>query len=811
MNISHEWLKAFVPHALTAEQLRDLMTAHVATVEGFERTRAELEPFVVAQVIESERIPETRLSFNKVDDGSGTLLEVVCGAPNVTVGAKYPFARSGTTMPGGMLIERRKIRGFASNGMLCSPRELGLGDDHDGILELRTDAPTGTPLLEVMPLSDVRLVMDVLPNRPDLLSHQGVARDVAAVTGVATQLPPELTGIPATPTAMRGDTSAVSGGVSVRLESVADCPRYCAVVIRGLTVGPSPDWLRRRIEAIGSRSINNVVDATNYVLHGFGQPVHAFDLSKLAGNAIVVRRARAGESLTTLDGTARKLDPSMLVIADEEQATALAGIMGGQPSEVSASTTDVLLEVATFAPKVVRGARRALGLSTDASYRYERGIDDAAVSRTADIAAGLIALVGGGTIALKLDVGADVAARPPVSLKPERVSRLLGDAVSADETARLLQSLGFAVVASEAEFRVTPPSWRHDVSRDVDLVEEVARLRGYDRLPDALTGARPSTVPDHPLHLIAHRVRQALAGRGLLEVRPLPYTRGSAVAADALVRVRNPIGDDEPFLRQELLFTLGRRAEYNLSRMQGDVRIFEIGTAFLSGANGAVKEEIRVGALIMGARRPRHFTEPEPPPFDAWDAKALAEAIAHATWPGARVVLVAGEADLLWSVMVEGTDRGSVCAVPLDAPVWAKRAFGIEITLGKMPAMPVAARGAHDYSHGVAQGPSRTPVRYAALPVHPAAEFDLALIVPDAVAAATVEETIRGTAGELLETLVVFDEYRGEGLPAGTRSLAWRLTFRHPERTLRDKEIEGRRAQLLKTLHTEIGVVARTN
>lgn len=452
MNISHEWLKAFVPHALTAEQLRDLMTAHVATVEGFERARAELEPFVVAQVIESERIPETRLSFNKVDDGSGTLLEVVCGAPNVTVGAKYPFARSGTTMPGGMLIERRKIRGFASNGMLCSPRELGLGDDHDGILELKTDAPTGTPLLEVMPLSDVRLVVDVLPNRPDLLSHHGVARDVAAVTGVATQLPPELTGIPATPAATRGDTSAVSGGVSVRIESVADCARYCAVVIRGLTVGPSPDWLRRRIEAIGSRSINNVVDATNYVLHGFGQPVHAFDLSKLAGNAIVVRRARAGESLTTLDGTARKLDPSMLVIADEEDPTALAGIMGGQPSEVNAFTTDVLLEVATFAPKVVRAGRRALALSTDASYRYERGIDDAAVSRTADIAAGLIALVGGGTIALKLDVGADAPARGPVSLKPERVSRLLGDAVSADETERLLRSLGFAVVASEAEF-----------------------------------------------------------------------------------------------------------------------------------------------------------------------------------------------------------------------------------------------------------------------------------------------------------------------------------------------------------------------
>jgi phenylalanyl-tRNA synthetase beta chain len=762
----------------------------------------------VGQVIESEKIPETRLSFNKVDDGTGTLLEVVCGAPNVTVGAKYPFARSGTTMPGGLLIEKRKIRGFTSNGMLCSPRELGLGDDHDGILELKTDAAPGTPLLAVMPISDARFVVDVLPNRPDLLSHCGVARDVSAVTGVGVQMPPELAGIAKLPKFVHGASTVESGGISVRLDDLADCPGYVAVVIRGLTVGPSPEWLRRRIEAIGSRSISNVVDATNYVLHGFGQPVHAFDLKKLAGPGIIVRRAKAGETLTTLDGTARKLDPSMLVIADAERPTALAGIMGGQVSEVTAATTDVLLEVATFSPKVVRAGRRALGLSTDASYRYERGIDDAALLRMAEIAAGLIAMVAGGKMERVLFAGGDAPARPAVSLRVERVAHLLGDAVSAGEVSKLLTSVGFTLKKAGAVFSVTPPSWRNDVTRDVDLVEEVARLRGYDRLPVALNGARPSTVPDHPMHVMGRRIRDALVARGLAETRPLPYAKEGATP---LVRVRNPIGDDEPFLRTSLLSTLAGRAEYNLSRMQGDVRIFEVGTSFAPAPNGAVREEIRVAALVMGARRPRHFTEPEPPAFDAWDVKSLAGTIAATAWPAARVVLAPGEEGALWSVMIDGANRGTVRQVVLDAPVWASPAFGVEITLGKMPAAPPAQRGAHDYSRADAAGGTGAVVRYVPLPVTPAAEFDLALLVPDAVPAGEVERLIRVTSGELLEGVVLFDEYRGDGVPAGTRSLAWRLTFRHPERTLRDKEIEGRRAQLLKTLQKEIGVVARTN
>ncbi|MBM4193558.1 MAG: phenylalanine--tRNA ligase subunit beta [Gemmatimonadetes bacterium] len=806
MNVSHEWLGAFVPHGLPAERVRDLITAHVATVEGFERTRAELAPFVVGQVVASERIPDTRLSFNKVDDGTGTLLEVVCGAPNVTVGAKYPFARTGTTMPAGFVIEKKKIRGFTSNGMLCSARELGLGDDHDGIYALDTEAPVGTPLLSVLPLADTRLVLDVLPNRPDLLSHLGVARELAALTGTTVRLPEELPAAAAV-TPVRGAASASAGGVRVTLADSADCGRYCAVIIRGLKVGPSPDWLRRRVESVGGRSINNVVDATNYLLHGFGQPVHAFDLATLGGGAIGVRRAAAGESLTTLDGAARTLDASVLVIADASVPVALAGLMGGKATEVTECTTDVLLEVATFAPRVVRGGRRKLGMSTDASYRYERGIDDAAVESNARIAAALIVAVAGGEVAAMASVGTDPAARASVAVAATKVSRLLGDAVGPEESAALLRAIGFATTVDGDRVTATPPSWRHDVARDVDLVEDIARLRGFDRLPDALTAARLGTVPDHPLYTLGVRVRNALVADGLLEVRPLPYRAG---AERPLVRVRNPLGEDEPFLRDSILDTLARRAEHNLARMQGNVRIFEIGTAFLPGDGASVKEAIHVGALVMGARRPPHFTESEPPAFDAWDAKALAERMVHAAWPASRVELKPAEAPALWSALVDGTARGVVTPVALDAPVWASAAFGVELTLGKMPARPPAARGAHEYERTGGADRSTTPARYVPLPTTPAAEFDLALVVPDAVSAAAVEKTLRGVSGEMLESLLLFDEYRGDKVPAGTRSLAWRLTFRHPERTLRDKEIEGRRAQLLKTLEKELNVRART-
>ena len=808
MNVSHAWLSRFVPHGRSPEAVRDLLTAHVATVEGLDRIGADLAPFVVAQVVASERIPDTKLSFNQVDDGSGTLLEVVCGAPNVTVGHKYPFARTGTTMPGGLLIEKRKIRGFTSNGMLCSARELGLGQEHDGILTLDTAAAPGTPLLDVLPSGDVRIVVDVLPNRPDLLSHLGVAHELSALTGTPLQRPPEIAALPpvATPV-VRADREARAGGVTVRIEDRAGCPQYAAAVIGGLTVGPSPAWLREAVEAVGGRSINNLVDATNYLLHGFGQPVHAFDATTLAGGALVVRRARAGETLVTLDGTRRTLDAGMLVIADAEVPTALAGVMGGQGSEVTAGTTRVVLEVAEFAPALVRATRRAVGLSTDASYRFERGIDGGAVGEMLTIGAALLAHLGGGQVEALLHLGDAPAPKTPVPVRPARVAAVLGDAVPADEIATWLRRIGCTVRdGAPGTLVVTPPSWRHDITREVDLIEEVARLRGFDRLPDTLQGARPGTVPDHPLFTAYRRLRDALVAEGLHEVRPLPFSAG---ASEGFVRVLNPLAEDEPFLRRRVLDTLARRAEYNLNRMQGDVRLFEVGAVFAPAGEGLPLEEQRVGALLMGSRRPPHFTEPQPPAFDAWDAKALAERTAAVAFPGGAVRCVPGDGATLWVVEVDGRAVGTVERVALDAPIWAKPAFGVELSLGPVANAPVAAPGTHAHA---APAPVRRPdpIRFRALPTTPAAEFDLALLVPETVPAAQVQALLVEVSGAQLERCVLFDEFRGAGVPDGMRSLAWRLTFRHPERTLRDKEIEGRRVQLLKALEVQLGVRPRT-
>lgn len=807
MIASHAWLKAFVPHTLAPDALGELVGRHVATLDGRAQLRADLVPFVVARVVESEKIPDTKLSFNKVDDGSGTLLEVVCGAPNVTVGAMYPFARTGTVMPGGQLtIEKRKIRGFTSNGMLCSARELGLGQEHDGILTLETDAAPGTPLLQVLPLGDTQFEFDVLANRPDLFSHLGLAREVSALTGVAMTEPAELGPRPA-------GLEATPPGVRVVVEAPTLCPCYVAVVVRGVTVGPSPDWLRARVESVGGRSISNVVDATNYVLHGFGQPTHAFDLATLGGSAIVVREARAGETITTLDGVARTLAPGMLVIADAERPQAIAGVIGGKDSEVTGETTDVLLEVARFEPRQVRRTRRAIGVSTDASYRFERGVDGAATRRMAERLAALVVQVAGGRVDGVIEVGSAPAPAPAVALSHARVELLLGDRVPAAEVERWLAAIGFGVErAGEGAWRVTPPSWRHDVSRDVDLVEEIARLRGFDVLPDTLRPSRPGTVPDHPLHVAGERVRDALVAAGLYEVKPLPFVAGHD---DTHARVRNPLAEDEPHLRRAILETLAKRAEYNLSRMQGDIRLFEVGSVFEKGDGPLPVERAHAALLVMGARQPAHFTDGarhrtnEPPAFDAWDAKALAQALAAAAHPGRAIALVPGTGDdELWRLDADGVVLGRVVRVALDAPVWAKAAFGVEITLGALSSAMTAPRGGHDYQGAPARA-TVPPVQYRPLPVQPAAEIDLALLVPDTVQAADVARVIRATAGDLLERLAVFDEFRGQGVAEGHRSLAWRLTFRHKERTLGAKEIEGRRSAIVKALEAQLGVTVR--
>jgi phenylalanyl-tRNA synthetase beta chain len=376
MNASYEWLRALVPFSLTPTELRDLLTSRCATVDDVISLRDDLGDIIIGRVAEAARHPNSdHLWVTKVDVGTGTLVDVVCGAANVTVDALYPFAPVGAELPGGMKIEKRKIRGETSEGMLCSARELGLGQDHEGIMALSIDAAPGTKFLDAMPIGDTQLVVDVLPNRPDLLSHEGLAREIAAATG-GTVNRPEI--VEEKPFVIRTHTvkatSGKVGDVTVRLEDTDGCVRYAGAVIGGLKVGPSPDWLVRRLEAVGARPINNVVDVTNYMLLGFGQPMHAFDLEKIARSTVVVRKTRGEELIKTLDGVDRTLAPGTVVIGDAEKAQAIAGVIGGSGSEVSEETTEIFLEVAAFNPVRIRATRRALGISTDASYRFERGV-----------------------------------------------------------------------------------------------------------------------------------------------------------------------------------------------------------------------------------------------------------------------------------------------------------------------------------------------------------------------------------------------------------------------------------------------------
>jgi phenylalanyl-tRNA synthetase beta chain len=795
MNISHEWLRDFVPTGLSPREVRDLLTSRCATVEEMRPVRQDLRDIVIGRVVEAARHPESdHLWITKVDAGQGELLDVVCGAPNVTAGASYPFAPVGATLPGGLKIEKRKIRGQLSNGMLCSARELGLGQDHEGILALEMDASPGASFLETVGAGDTLLVVDVMPNRPDLLSHRGIARELAAATGERLQ---QFEGEPwagvigvATLQAAQSH-SGKTGDITVTIEDREGCERYAAVIIRGVRVAPSPEWLSRRLVAIGARPINNVVDATNYMLHGYGQPMHAFDLGKL-GNRVIVRRAKAGERLVTLDGVERTLRDSMTVIAGAERAEAIAGVIGGKGSEVTDATTDVLLEVAIFDPRRVRAARRALGFSTDASYRFERHVDPESVPVLAAQAAALIASLTGGRVeGAGVDVHPAPRNRERVSVRPARAAALIGDPIPAEAMAGHLASVGFELLDNTDEvICTTVPSWRSDVTAEVDLIEEIARLHGYDHVSTDLRPFRLGESPDAPLWLVERRVREALVAEGLLEARPMPFV---AEGKGTDIRVRNPLAENEAYLRSSILETLARRAEHNLGHMQGDVRLFEIGTVFARGEGERPDEKRHVAALIMGDCRPRHFTDSKPPQCDLWDAKWIAEVVALAAFGTDDLKFSMNEGSAGLAVSAGGRDVGLVTEVPLDAPAWAAPAFGVEL----------------DITDAALPGVHRTITRQ--LPVTPAVHVDLALVVPEELPAARIADTIRAHAGELLEKLELFDEFRGQGVDEGHRSLAWRLTFRHPDRTLRDKEIDARRAKLLKALEGELGVRQRTS
>lgn len=786
MNVSYGWLRSIAPSITeSAREISDRLGMLGAPVDELVPLAEELGDVVIARVDEVRPHPNAdRLRLCSVSAG-GAQLQVVCGAPNVEAGRYYPFAPIGARLPGGVSIGRAKLRGEVSEGMLCSARELGLGRDHAGLMMLNGEWSPGASFVDALELDDWRLVVDVTPNRPDLLSHLGVAREIAPGGVADIEMRPFGEGF-AAPGVERVEAVGEVGGTRVTVEDPAGCPRYMAAVIRGVRVGPSPEWLATRLRAVGLRPINNVVDATNYVLHEVGQPLHAFDLARLAGPEVRVRRARSDEALRTLDGVDRALDAGMLVIADAERPIAIAGVMGGEESEVSGDTSDVLLECALFDARSVRRTARSLGLSTDASYRFERGVDPElqpmALARVVDL---ILAVAGGEIDGGSIDVAASRGGRRVVAVRPGRATSLLGVEFDADGIAALLAPIGFAVRPAGEALDVEVPGYRPDVEREVDVIEEIARRHGYDAFPESRVAIRPGAVTQDPLLATERRVRAVLDAYGLLEARTLAF----APASPDRVPLLNPLSAEESHLRDALVPGLLRRVEHNWAHGVRHVRLYEIGTAFLPTGDPQPREEVRLAAVLTGARRPPHWTG-EPGTWDVWDLKGLLEELAASM--GATAPVPDAGALVLRDDSGAELGRGWVVAESaIDAPAWGDPVVALELTL-RAPSSAARPVGG-----------------FRALPELPPSERDLALLVPRGVPAAEVERVIRASAGEPLEEVWPFDLYEGPGIPEGTRSLAWRLRFRGADRTLTDAEVDSAVDAVLRALEEQLDVRRR--
>jgi phenylalanyl-tRNA synthetase beta chain len=790
MNVSRRWLEAFLRRPLDARDVADRLAMLGVPCDAIEPLHPGLAQVVVGLVEGVRPHPNAdRLRLCVVNDGTSIRLNVVCGAPNVTEGKRYPFARIGVTLPGGITLERRKIRGEPSEGMLCSARELGLGQDHDGILELATEAPPGTPLLSVLPVGDDRLVLDVTPNRPDLLGHRGIARELAQSYGVPLRLPE----IPGAPTAglgtlrrVEGNRAAI-GGVTVGTDDPAGCRRFTAVLLRGVTVAPSPAWLAERLEAAGVRSISNVVDATNYVMLELNHPMHAYDLAGLAGGEVVARRARAGEKVTTLDGVERTLTAEMTVIADRDRAIGVGGVMGAANTEVSDRTRDLLIECAWFDPARVRRTRRALGLSTDASYRFERGVDLWALPEAQRRVAELILATAGGGVEDAVDVWPEPSNPPRIFLRHARVAQVLGAALPVRTIEGYLVGTGCAVLNKPEDERlaVDVPGWRPDLTGEIDLIEEIARLHGYDTFPSELRPYRVGRLGDGPMDRAIGAAREGLARLGLYEAQPLPLGPSEG---EGSIRLVNPLSAEDAWLRQSLVPGLTRSVEVNWSRQVRDVRLFEIGTVFRQGGgDGRPAEQMRLAAVLTGSRAPAHWTEGgRTLDIDWWDLKSLFERAVALAYPGARVqVHTQG-----WIAVSEDRQVGRAERLAVAPPPWAAPVYALELELSAEP---------------------RPAPRASSLPMTPSAWRDLNLVLGPGTTAAAVIEAMRRSAGALLESVDVVSEFRTPELGENRRAVQFRLTLRAPDRTVRDEEVEALVGRVLKTLEKSLDARLRSS
>lgn len=792
MRVSYGWLQDYVDIPWTVEQLADKMTMLGLMVETMEPLADGIGDVVVAEVLRLERHPNAdELSIAVVSDGVSQRT-VVTGAPNVAVGQKVALARPGVQLPGGQHIEAVSLRGVTSEGMLCSEAELGVGEDGSGIWVLPDDAVVGRFVVDALKLDDVVLHLEVYPNRPDCLSVIGVAREVAALLGQPVRLP-DLT---LEETRRRADEI-----VTVHIADEDLCARYTARVIENVTIGPSPAWLQQRLRVAGMRPINNVVDVTNFVMWEWGQPLHAFDLDEIEQDRIVVRRAKPKETIVTLDGTERALQQHMLVIADGARPVAVAGVMGGANSEVTEKTGRILLESANFDPVSVRRTAHHFGLRTEASHRFEKGLDPNVVPAAATRAAQLMQRLTGADV---LAGSADVYPRPvtpwTVACRPARVRSLLGIDIEAQQIASYLRSLELDVQEQEAvadgdalqkesTFVVTVPTHRPDLREEADLIEEVARMFGYDKIDARLPqGIVQVAKQSEPLPFL-DKVRELLVAAGLDEC--ITYSFVDPRSADKLrlaadderrkvIALRNPLKEEQSVMRTTLLGGLLETAARNRARRNTSVHLFEIGAVFLpeSLPLQRLPKEARRVALLMTGTLPENNWGRKPAEASFYDVKGVVEGLLA----GLRVETTFATADSPTlhpgrgaDVFVEGKRCGIVGEVHPDVAE-AYDLAGVRLYVAELDADLLA-----EVTSGVR-------LRSTRLPRFPAVERDIAVVVSKSVSAASVEAAIKEYGGRLLEQVRLFDVYAGAQVEQGHQSLAYALTLRSDERTLTDEE-----------------------
>jgi phenylalanyl-tRNA synthetase beta chain len=794
MRLPLEWLHEYVRPEMEARELATRLAMTGTEVERLHHHGVgELDRFVVGKVLEAGRHPDAdRLTVCRVDTGDGEPSQIVCGAPNVAAGQTVAVARPGAVMPDGTKLGKAKLRGVESAGMILAEDEIGAGTDHDGIMVLADDWVPGTPLAEVLPLSTPVLELEITPNRPDCLGVYGVAREVHAATGAALAPPPWAEDPVLRP--VPGELTAAE----VAVEVPELCPRFTARVFEDVTIGPSPLWLKARLLAAGQRPINNVVDVTNYVMLLTGQPLHAFDLDRVAGGRLVVRRAAAGERMTTLDDVERVLDPDVVLIADDDGPTSIAGVMGGARSEVHPGTTRVLMEVATWDGPNINRTSTKLGLRTEASGRFEKGLAPEQAMEAQEVATKLMLGLGARMLPGTIDVGGPGPEPQVIRLRSARVEGLLGAPIAPDRCAEILRALGFGVEAADDGLDVTvPPFRRRDVFREADVIEEVARIDGVDKLPATIQENRTGHAGrlTHSQRM-RRRAEDVLVGRGLHEVvgwsfaAPALLDRLRLPADDHLrnvVTLENPMSETQSMMRPTILGSLLDIAAHNRAHGMTEIAVFESGAVYHASEEVLPYEHHALGALLTtasggGARAGDFFA-----------AKALMEAVVTALrveadvqpheWPfmhpGRSAAVSAGDDLLGWVGEVH----------PLVAREWdldgTVAAFSID--LGKVTAL------APETTH------------YSDVTSFPSVRQDLAVVVPEDVPAARVVEVVGAAAGPLLARAEIFDVYHGAQVGEGRKSLALHCEFRAPDRTLTDDDVARVREQVVAALQAELG------